>query len=96
MNKKYEDYSFENDLGYDEYLWYRDHPEEAKKEKEYEFDQWQKQAIMDDKAEQEGWTMGDHFDKSTLLQDMIKGLNRKRSVKGNSTAKLNKGDKNEK
>ena len=53
MDKKYEDYSFENDLGYDEYLWYRDHPEEAKKEKEYEFDQWQKQAIMDDKAEQE-------------------------------------------
>ena len=32
MDKKYEDYSFENDLGYDEYLWYRDHPEEAKKE----------------------------------------------------------------
>ena len=51
MDKKYEDYSFENDLGYDEYLWYRDHPEEAKKEKEYEFDQWKKQAIMDDKAE---------------------------------------------
>ena len=51
MDKKYEDYSFENDFGYDEYLWYRDHPEEAKKEKEYEFDQWQKQAIMDDKAE---------------------------------------------
>ena len=51
MDKKYEDYSFENDLGYDEYLWYRDHQEEAKKEKEYEFDQWQKQAIMDDKAE---------------------------------------------
>lgn len=51
MDKKYEDYNFENDFGYDEYLWYRDHPEEAKKEKEYEFDQWQKQAIMDDKAE---------------------------------------------
>lgn len=54
MDKKYEDYSFENDLGYDEYLWYRDHPEEAKKEKEYEFDEWQKQAIMDGKADQEG------------------------------------------
>ena len=51
MDKKYEDYSFENDLGYDEYIWYRDHPEEGKKEKEYEFDEWQKQAIMDDKAE---------------------------------------------
>ena len=51
MYENYEDYSFENDLGYDEYLWYRDHQEEAKKEKKYEFDEWQKQAIMDDKAD---------------------------------------------
>ena len=32
--------------------------------------------------------------KSTLLQDMMKGLNRKRLAKENSTAKVNKGDKN--
>ena len=51
MDKKYEDYSFEKDLGYDEYLWYRDHPKEAQKEREAEYDEWQKQAIMDDKAQ---------------------------------------------
>ena len=41
-------YMLEDD---DEYLWYRDHPEEAKKEREAEYDEWMKQAIMDDKAQ---------------------------------------------
>lgn len=41
-------YMLESD---DEYLWYRDHPEEAKKEYEQGYDEWQKQAIMDDKAQ---------------------------------------------
>lgn len=44
-------HSLEYDEGYDEYLWYRDHPEEAQKEREAEYDEWQKQAIMDDKAD---------------------------------------------
>lgn len=44
-------HSLEYDEGYDEYLLYRDHPKEAQKEREEEYDEWQKQAIMDDKAE---------------------------------------------
>ena len=54
MNK-HENDMFKNSLGYDEgydeYLWYRDHPKEAQKEREEEYDEWQKQAIMDDKAQ---------------------------------------------
>lgn len=34
--------------------------------------------------------------KSTLLQDMMKGLNRKRLIKENSITKVTKGDENEK